>query len=231
MRVRGEGRHEFLSETGENIHHATRKIRNSEKLAEYDGRIGKFLRSETYAGIASDDHRRDLAQKSQQWKSIVGDDANDSHRLRDRKIEERASDRIGVAKDLLVLVRPPRVVDEAIDAGGNFLCPRRFGGRTGDDERVGHFCAPRLQHLAQTIKNLTSVVRRALRPIRSRLRCCFNGVAQILAGALRDISEQPRFPLPASRLPHRKNPSTLRANELPADVNLGCLCDRNARHR
>ena len=47
---------------------------------------------------------------------LVGrDHSDDAHRLRHREVEERASDRIRVANDLSILVRPSGVINQPVD--------------------------------------------------------------------------------------------------------------------
>src|SRR5205085_2771539 len=109
--------HQLLSEPREDVHYSARKIINREQLAKRDGGIGKLLRGQANAGVAGNYYGRDLAQEPEQRELIVGDDANDTHGLGHREIEERACHRIGVAEHLLVFVRPARGVNEPIDAG------------------------------------------------------------------------------------------------------------------
>ena len=65
--------------------------------------------------------------ETEQARLLRRDHPDDAGRLGDGEVEVRAGDRVGAAGDLRVLVRPPGVVDPAVD-GVVDLCPGR-GGR------------------------------------------------------------------------------------------------------
>src|SRR2546423_3181863 len=74
VRVSRKSKNQLLSEASENVHYAGGQIRNREQLAEHYRGVGIFLRCEAHADIARHDHRRDLAQKSEQRGRIVSYD-------------------------------------------------------------------------------------------------------------------------------------------------------------
>jgi hypothetical protein len=128
--VRRERRYELFSEPGQNVHHSTRKIGYRQHFAEDDRRIRVRLRREADDSVPRKNYRRDLAQQSEQRKFVVGNHTDDTHRLGNGEIEERASDRIGVAEHLLVLVGPACVIDQPVDAGRDLFRRRGLGARS-----------------------------------------------------------------------------------------------------
>src|SRR5205814_7176511 len=97
----------------------------------------------------------------------------------------------------------------------NFLYRSGLGRRAGNHQRIRHLRAARLEHLTEPVKNLPAIVRSALCPVGARLRRGLDSIAQILARALRNVREQPRFALPASRLPPPPSRPPLPASRPP----------------
>src|SRR5687767_11229159 len=94
-------------------------------------------------------------------------------------------------------------------------------------DRGRHLIAPALDHLTQAVDDLSAIVWRALRPVRSGFGRRLDGVAHILSRALRDIGEELVGPL---SLVDRKSASALGADERAADINLGRLRYREPAH-
>ena len=88
-------------------------------------------------------------------------------------------------------------------------------------ERVRHLRAPRFEHLAESVEYLPAVVWRALRPVGPCLGGGLDGVANVLARALRDVREELPVLLPV--LVDGIHAARLGPDERAADVDLGRL--------
>src|SRR5687767_450648 len=94
-------------------------------------------------------------------------------------------------------------------------------------DRGRHLIAPALDHLTQAVDDLSAIVRRALRPVRSGFGRCFDGVPYVLSRALRNIREELVGPL---SLVDGESASALGADKRTADVDLRCLGYRQSIH-
>ena len=100
------------------------------------------------------------------------------------------------------------------------LAGRRLPGDAGERDGLGHFRGAGLQHFGEAVEDLAAVVGIALRPAGTGLGGGFDGVAQILAGAVRDVGEER-----AGGVVQRIDAAALRADERSADVALGGFGD------
>src|SRR5688500_8749304 len=95
-------------------------------------------------------------------------------------------------------------------------------------DRGRHLIAPALDHLGQAVDDLSAIVRRALRPVRSGFGRRLNGVPHVLSRALRNVGEELVGPL---SLVNGKSAPALGAYERTADINFGGLGYRNPTHK
>ena len=162
-------------------------------------------------GVPTRNGRKDHREQAKKRGFLGGENANDSHRLHDGEIKMRRGNRIHAAEEGFEFVGPSGVVGDAINGGANFA-QRGLAVRLGRGNGIGHFPASRLEHLSEAVEDLATIVGAAFGPPRSRFGSRFDSIAEILAGAERDIAgEDP------GGVAVFVNPSTLGANERPAD--------------
>jgi len=78
------------------------------------------------------------------------EDTDDARRLRDGEVEVRRRDGVYVAEQLLILVCPSRVVNQAVNRRRDFfLCIRRARAMKGD--RINHLRTARFDHLREPV--------------------------------------------------------------------------------
>ena len=227
MRVRGEGGDEFLAKPGKQVHHPAGQVARGQHLAEYDGRVRVRRGSERNDRVAAGDGRGHQGEQPEQRRRVGRDHAHDAHRLGHGEIEVGRGHRVHIAQHLFVLVGPAGIINEPVNRGGHFaergavaVAPARAQG-----DGLRHLGGPPLQHLTQAVEDLPAVVGRAPGPARTRLGGRLDGIAQVLAGALRHI----RIKGPGG-VRHGKRPPALRADERAADVDLGRFGDGQAAH-
>jgi hypothetical protein len=223
VRVRGEGRDQLPAEAGQQVDDAPRAGRSSpaSRRGGWPGR--DLLGGERDDRVAARDDGRDHREEAEERRAVRGDDARRPHRLGDREVEMRRGDGVHGAQQLLVLVGPAGVVDQAVDAAA---CPSRRrprGRRSRRASRPARRCAPRASRPGG---------RGSARGC--RVRFAQPGPALAAASTALRRSLRVHCGMLAKKAPggvaHLEGAGALRADEGAADVDLGGLRDGQAAH-
>ena len=210
VRVGGHRRKDVGASAGEKIHHAPGEVTNGEDFAKEDGGVGLTVRSEGDDGISAGDGGKDHREKAEKRGFLGGKDADHAHGLHDGEIEVRCGNGVHAAEEGLVFVGPTRVMNRSVDRSTDFA----RGGciRLGEQNGGGEFVGAGFEHFRDAIEDLTAIVGAPFRPTRSGLRSGFDGIAEILTGAERDVANER-----ARGVVERINAPTLGADECSAD--------------
>lgn len=206
--------HDLLAETGQHVDDPSRQIAHGQHLTQGDRRIRLCFRGERDHDIAANDRRQDDRHEREQRRLVGRQQPDHPHGLSHGEVEVRRGHRVDAAEQLLIFVAPTRIVHDAVDGGRHFL--RGCGGLGATQgQGVDELGAARLEHLRQAIKDLPAVIARAACPTRHGARGSLDGVAQIFAGALRDVPDEI-----ARGIVERKYPPALRSDELSTHITL-----------
>ena len=219
-----EGGDHLLAETGENIDYPAGEVAGRQHLTKQNGGVRLGRRGERHHGVAASDGGGDQRDQREQRSGVGRDDADDAHGLGHGEVEIRRGDRVHVTEDLFVFIGPAGVVNEAVNRRGD-LAGGGGGLGSAEDERGGHLAAAGLDHLSEAVEDLAAVVSGAFGPTRPGLGGGLDGVAQVFAGALRDIGVEL-----AGGIFERVNACALGADERAANVNFRGLGNRESGH-
>jgi hypothetical protein len=164
------------------------QIARGEHFAEDRSRDTAGFGGEGDHGVAADDGGSDERDERQQGRFLRSEHADDAHRLGHGEVEVGCGHRIHVAEHLLVLVGPAGVVDHPVDAGSTLT--GRGGHTPAERDRLRQLAGAGFDHLGEPIEDLAPVVGRAPGPAWTRLGGGLDGVAQVLAGALRNMPDE-----------------------------------------
>ena len=208
---------------GQDVEHARRDIGSVGDLGEEARDDRRSASREGDDGVARTERRRDERDEGEQRRRIGRDDGDDARRLGHGEVVVRARDGVPAAEDLLVLVAPPGVGDEAIDGRCELALGLALG--RGAREFFDELGAARFEHLRKAIEDLGAVVGVAPGPAWLGGLGGADGIAQVLAGCLAQVGAG----LP-SVVADDEGPAGLRADELAAHVQLVRLGDVEACH-
>ena len=220
----GDVREQFLARPGEDVHDARGHVARREHLGERERGQRMFRRGNDNGGVAAENHRREQRHEREQHRLVRREHDDDARRLGRGEVEVRRRHRVHAAEDLLIFVRPARVMHEAVDHAAHARAGllERDAVRAGDFAR--QFLAAALEHLGGAIEDLPAQIRGGPGPARERRARGDHGIAEILARRAAVIVQ--RVAAVAARGEHA---AAFTAHEFAADEKFVSLANSEAR--
>ena len=189
VHVGGEVADELLAEARQDVDHAAGDVGAVDDFGEGDRGHREQVGGQDDAGVAAGDDGGDDGDEAEQAAFARGQDGHDARGLQEAEVEVGGRDGVDGREDLLVLVAPTRVMQHAVDAGGDLFAGRIVAQalllQLGDELH-----AAALQHLGDAVEDLAAVEVGLGAPAVLCLAGHHDRLAEVFAGALADVGEQ-----------------------------------------